>query len=43
MFLRGGHSDAEDASLRSVTGLYQSGETESGTLESDVVACTLVQ
>lgn len=43
MFLKGGYSDARDASLRSVTGLYQSGETEAGMLEGGVVACIAVK
>lgn len=41
-FLRGGHSDGEDVLLRSVTGLYQSRETEAGMLEGGVVACVAV-
>lgn len=43
MFLRGGYSDAKDALLRSVTGSYQSGETEAGMLEGGVVACIAVK
>ena len=43
MFLSGGHRDAKDASLKSVTGLYQSGETEAGMLEGGVVACIAVK
>lgn len=43
MLLRGGYSDAKDASLESVTGLYQSGETEAGMVEGGAVACAAVK
>jgi len=39
MFLRGGYSDAKNASLKSVTGLYLSVEAEVRMLEGGVVAC----